>query len=176
MINPEVAALNDVAEEFVMAPLIFFERGMRRGNSSNFEDAKTFRLFCIHSTRVFEHYTETIRHESAVRLGNHQLHSRIRLHQRYERLLVEVVRVIVARGHHIDEVEALRHNDAFSHAHVRPVGGGVFVRERIREVWIEEQMVSLPLEKKSALPEPPEMNVVRVFARSQNVRKKVVIF
>src|SRR5205807_2188588 len=77
--------------------------------------------------------------------------------RRRERVGVEMVGVIVGRGDDIYEVEAFGGDDAGGHADVGFVGGGVFARQGVGKVRVEEQVPALPLEKVAALAEPPEV-------------------
>ena len=140
-----------------------------------FEDAESFRFIRRQPARIFEHHTQPIRDEAAIRLGHDELQFGIHAHERRQRLLVEMVRVIVTRRDDINEVEALRRDHALGHSHVRLVGLGIFVRERIGEVRVEQQVTALPLGEKPALAEPPEVKIIRVIPRGQTIGEEVVI-
>ncbi len=86
-----------------------------------------------------------------------------------------MIGVVVARSHHIDEVEPFRGDDALRHADVRLVCRSVFMGEGIGEIGIEEQVVALPLDEKTALPQPPDVQVVWVIASGKNVGEKFIV-
>ena len=81
----------------------------------------------------------------------------------------------VAGGDHVDEMQAFGRDDDFGHAHVRLVARRVFVGERIGEVWIQQQMAALPLHEKTALAEPPEVQVLQILRGVLDVFEKFVV-
>ena len=129
MVNSEIAASHDVAEKFVMTPFVLFQFGMRRRHARDFKNAEVFCLVRHDAAWEFHFDAESIHDESAIGLWHDQLHLRIRAQNRHERFLIEMVRVGMARSHHVDEVESLRCDNLFRHAEVRFVRRSVFVRE-----------------------------------------------
>ena len=86
-----------------------------------------------------------------------------------------MVDVIVTRGDDIDEIQPLGRHHAFGHADMGLVRRRVFFRQRIGQIRIEEEMMALPLQQKTALAEPPEMKVLEVAASGCDIGEKRVI-
>ena len=100
--------------------------------------------------------------ERPIRLGDHELQIGIRFHQRKNGFRIEVVRVIVTGGHHVDEIEARGIDDALGHADVRLGGVRVLRGQRIGKVGIEQEVMAAMFDQKSALAEPPQVHIVPV--------------
>ena len=86
---------------------------------------------------------------------------------------VQMIGVVVAGGHHVDEVQPLRLDRPLRHAHVRLVGGGVLLGQRIGEVRIDQQVPALALHQEAALSQPPEVKS-RLAGRAANVGQQSV--
>jgi hypothetical protein len=78
---------------------------------------------------LFRDEAEAIHHKFAIGFGNDQLDFSIRAQKGDKGLFVQVVRVIVARGNDVDEIQTFGSNDALGHAHMGLVGRGVFLRK-----------------------------------------------
>ena len=65
--------------------------------------------------------------------------------QRLQRLRIKMIRMDVAGRHDINKIKPLRRNHAFRHADMRLVGAGVFLRERVGKIRIEQRVPAVPL-------------------------------
>jgi len=167
--------LDDVSKKFMATPLIFFDQVVRGGDGSNLEAGDRNGLPGIETARLFSHDTEAVHDEFAISFRNDNFDRRIYPEKWNKSLLVQVIGVIVARGDHVNEVKPLRSYHALGHAHVRFVGGSVFVGQGVGEVRIEQEMAMLPLHEKAALPQPPKMEMVGIVSRLNHVSEKRVI-
>ena len=87
-------------------------------------------------------------------------------------MVIEMVRVVVARSDDVNEVEFLRRDDPFRHAHMRLVCRGVFLSQGVRKVRINQQASVARVDQKPALTEPPEMNRISALSRGMNIGQK----
>ena len=80
--------------------------------------------------------------------------------ERQQRLRIKVIGVIVAAGDeitiHAARSQNPRVNNSLSDTNVWFVGIGVFLRQRIREIWIEKNGVIILGDEEAALAEPPD--------------------
>ena len=172
MINEPTAELDDVTQERVSAILISFQLLVRRRHGVNPEARRGRELPGIQTAGQLGDYFQPVNDELAIRLRNNQVHFRIRAQKGAQGLGIEMVRVIVARGDAIDKIQSLRRHHALGHAHVRLVSGRVFFRQRIGQIRIEEELLALPLQQKTALAEPPEVEMLEVLARGRHIGNK----
>ena len=75
---------------------------------------------------------------------------------RLQRLLVEVVAVLMRGEDGVHEREPLRGDHASCDPDVRPVRLRVLAGERVGEVRVDQQVVTLELHEEPALAEPPD--------------------
>src|SRR5690606_31123186 len=120
--------------------------------------------------------SEPLGGEDDVRLGDDDLEPRAPFEKRKERLGIEVIRVVVARGDDIDLVEARGIDHTLGDADVRLVGRSVLPRQRIGEVRIEDEAVAVPGDEETALPEPPERELILFRWRATNLGEEIVVF
>jgi len=88
-------------------------------------------LTVVDRDEAFFRDAESVGGKGPIRRRHDDSQLRIDLQKRAERLGIQVVGVVVARGDHVDEVEPLRGHGSLGHPHVRFVGGGVLLGERI---------------------------------------------
>src|SRR5438552_13990497 len=86
-----------------------------------------------------------------------------------------MVGVVVTRGDDINEVQARRIDHALCHAHMRLIGGRVFLRQRVGQVRIEQQVLALKLHQKSTLAQPPKTQIVVVLVGRAYIREEIFI-
>src|SRR5579859_817804 len=87
-----------------------------------------------------------------------------------------MVGVIVAGGNDVDKVEARGIDDTLGHPDVRLVGRGVLLRQRVRQIRVEQQMTALPLHQKAALTQPPKAEIVVVLIGGAHIGEKGIVF
>src|SRR5438874_7494402 len=58
---------------------------------------------------------------------------------------------------------------------MRLIRASVFLGERVRQIRVEQQVTILPLQQKSALPQPPEVEVIRAQRRGLYVGEQSVV-
>jgi hypothetical protein len=73
--------------------------------------------------------------------------------------------VVVAGGDHINKIESAWIDDPRAHAHVRLIGVGVFFRQRIRTIGVNQEVAILPLDQIAALPQPPKVEGIALVPR-----------
>src|SRR5437867_1447150 len=125
VINRPRPGLDDIAQELVPAGLVSFERVMRGGHGVNPKVADLPVLSGIEADRQLGGTFQAVHDELAVGLRDDELHARIGAQQRHERLLVQMVRVVVAGRDDVHELHPFGCDDPSGHANVRSVGGGV---------------------------------------------------
>ena len=81
----------------------------------------------------------------------------MRTRQRSQGVAIEVVGVHMAGGNKRGARQSPGLDAARGQAHVRFVGAGIFLRQGIRQVGIEEEDTPGMTDQKAALPEPPDM-------------------
>ena len=87
-----------------------------------------------------------------------------------------MVGVVVAGGDHINKIQLGRVNDQPGHSDVGLVGSGVFFREGIGEVGVEEQVLARPFYQKTALAEPPAGEALGVGGRLADFGEEWLVF
>ena len=159
-----------------MAPLLVALQRLvcgRHGRESERTDGD--RLPGIQSQRPVWLAANTPGDEGTVRCGNDELQRRIGYTQRHECLGVEVVGVVVRRRDDIYKAQAFRRDHAAGHALMRLVGRRVLARQRIGEIGVEQQVVSLPLHQEAALTQPPDMQPVGFGACALDIGKEGIV-
>ena len=154
------AKLGHVADELMAAEVILGQVLVRSRHGVQLEWAKRNRLPGVDGLELVGIHAQPLGGECAVGRRNEQFHLGIGLDKGGQRLAIEVVSMVVARGGEVDEVQRVRRNDQPGHARVWLVGGGVLARERVGEVRVEQQVPAAPLDKKAALAKPPNMQVI----------------
>jgi hypothetical protein len=71
-----------------------------------------------------------------------------------------MIRVVVARRDNIYKVQSFGRNHAFGQAGVRLVRASIFVRQRVGQVGVKQQMPALPLNQKTTLAKPPDADML----------------
>ena len=175
MINKPAAKLGDVTQEPVAAIFILLRPLVGRRHGVDFERSDRCELAGIEAPRQLGDSFQPVNDELAVRLCNDQFHLRIHAEQGNQRLGIEMVGVIMARGDNVNEVQPIRRDHRLGHPHMRLVRVRILLRQRIGQVRVEHQMSALPVQQKSALAEPPEMEMLEVLAGGGNVRQKLVV-
>jgi hypothetical protein len=155
-------ACNDVTQVNVTAGFIRFELLVGGGDGVDGERREADGCAGIEANGEFEDEVEPVGDELAVGFRDDQVEAWVGGEQGFQGVGIEMIGVVVARGDHLNEIERFGCHHPLGHLDVGLVGQRIFAGQRVREIGVEQQMLSLPLEQEPALAEPPEMEVFEI--------------
>ena len=132
MVNGPWTKLDDVAKVPAAAFIVFVEGLVRRRDAGEFKIGQGSRFSSVQAQELLCGDPQAISCELPVGFGDHQPQRWIDAKQRFQRLGIEMVGVVMARGDDIDKIQSFRRDYARGHPHVGFIGLRVFGRERIR--------------------------------------------
>ena len=138
VVDREATEARDVSEVPAAAALVALDLLVGGGDGRDAEAGHLDLSAVVEAHRSRRIDLQPLGGEGAVGLRHDEDQFRVGVEERAEGLGVEVVGVVVARRHHVDEVQPRRIEDALGHADVGLVGPGVLLGERVGEVRIEE--------------------------------------
>lgn len=102
----------------------------------------------------------TVANKFPVGFGDYKVDFPVYAQQGYEGVGIEVIGVVVTGGYDVNNIQQFRLNDQFTNPHVRFDGALVLFCKGIREVGIEQNAYPFPLNEKTTLTKPPDIELI----------------